>query len=230
MLSKTDSSDQNNVVTNLFNKKEKKVVFVPNGRADDFTDPSYHLPHFYELWGKWDKKYSDFWLSAADTSRKFLRRTVNPVTGLAPDYANFDGTPRDSWGGGKNNFSFDAWRVAMNIAVDYQWFAADDWEVDESNRLQDFFYSQGINDYGNEYTLDGKQIGKDHSTGLVAMNAAVSLASTNAHRKDFVEALWNVPIPKGHYRYYDGMLYMLGILQVSGNFKIYHNEHKQKLK
>jgi len=55
----------------------------------------------------------------------------------------------------------------------------------------------------------------------VAMNAAACTASTNANRKEFVEELWNTPPPSGIYRYYDGLLYMLGMLQVSGNFKIY---------
>ena len=53
------------------------------------------------------------------------------------------------------------------------------------------------------------------------MNAVAAIASTNENRKDFVDALWNTPIPSGKYRYYDGMLYMLGMLQVSGNFRIY---------
>jgi oligosaccharide reducing-end xylanase len=26
----------------------------------------------------------------------------------------------------------------------------------------------------------------------------------------------------GKWRYYDGMLYLLGMLQVSGNFRVYH--------
>jgi len=52
MLNKTESSDDRDIVTNMFNKKEKKVVFVPSGDADDFTDPSYHLPHYYELWAR----------------------------------------------------------------------------------------------------------------------------------------------------------------------------------
>ena len=53
------------------------------------------------------------------------------------------------------------------------------------------------------------------------MNTVACLASTNDNAKDFVEDLWNVEIPTGKYRYYDGMLYMLGMLQVSGNFRIY---------
>lgn len=221
MLTKNESSNNPHDITNMFNKKEKMVVFVPTGTADDFTDPSYHLPHYYELWGKWADSNNKFWYDAAIKSRKFLKKAVNPVTGLAPDYSNFNGTPHISWGGGHNDFRFDAWRVAMNVAVDHEWFAKDKWEITECNRLLNFFSSKGIKNYGNNYTLDGKELSKDHSTGLVAANAVACLASTNDNRKDFVEELWDVPVPSGSYRYYDGMLYMLGMLQTSGNFRIY---------
>lgn len=222
MLSKASASDKDNVITNMFNKKEKQVVFVPVGNADDFTDPSYHLPHFYELWARWADKENQFWCEAAATSRKFLKKAAHPQTGLTPDYARFDGTPIDPpWGGGHKDFRYDAWRVAMNVAVDYVWFAKDDWAVTQSNRLLDFFYAQGIGKYGDLYTLDGKRLGDNHSTGLVAMNAVAALAATNESRKDFVAELWNTPIPRGPGRYYDGLLYMLAMLQVSGNFKIY---------
>jgi oligosaccharide reducing-end xylanase len=66
-----------------------------------------------------------------------------------------------------------------------------------------------------------EKIGDDHCVDLVAMNAVASLASTNANRKDFVEDLWNTPVPTGTYRYYDGLLYMIGLLHVGGNFRIY---------
>ena len=73
-----------------------------------------------------------------------------------------------------------------NIAVDYIWFAKNKFAVEECNRLLNFFYSQGIGEYGNNFTLDGKELSEPHSTGLVAMNAAACLASTYEHRKDFV--------------------------------------------
>jgi len=221
MLGKEESSDRTDVITYMFNKKEKQVVFVPVGNADDFTDPSYHLPHFYELWARWSDKNNQFWHEAASVSREFLKKAVHPETGLAPDYAHFDGTPVSPWGGGNENFQFDAWRVAMNVAVDYLWFAKDEWAVTQSNRLLDFFFSQGIGEYGNRFTLDGKKLSDDHSTGLVSMNAVACLASTNENRKYFVEELWNAEIPTGQYRYYDSILYMLALLQISGNFKIY---------
>ena len=110
----------------------------------------------------------------------------------------------------------------MNISVDYTWFARDQWEVAEINRLLDFFSSEGITTHGNQYTLKGKELGNDHSKGLVAMNAVAALASTNENRGQFVQEFWNTPVPAGPYRYYDGVLYMLAMLQVSGNFRIYH--------
>lgn len=222
MLGKAPYSDRADVVTNMFNPKNKLVVFVPAGHVDDFTDPSYHVPHFYELWARWANKNNRFWQAAAKASRKFLKQAVHPVTGLAPDYATFEGKPLDPpWGGGHRDFRFDAWRVAMNVAIDYLWFAQDDWAVVQSNRLLDFFYHQGIANYGNQFTIDGKKLGDDHSAGLIAMNAVAALAATHDKRKDFIAAFWNTPIPSGTYRYYDGMLYLLALLQVSGNFRIF---------
>jgi endo-1,4-beta-D-glucanase Y len=38
---------------------------------------------------------------------------------------------------------------------------------------------------------------------------------------DFVEAFWNTRLTTGQYRCYDGMLYLLALLETSGNFRIY---------
>jgi oligosaccharide reducing-end xylanase len=223
MLSKAESPDSDDVVTNMFNRYEKQVVFVPIGSAADFTDPSYHLPHFYELWSKWADKHNEFWSAAAAASREFLKKTVHPVTGLVPDYANFDGSPREAHSGSwHSGFRFDAWRVAMNIAMDYVWFAADRWAVDQSNRWLDFFYREGFDSYVNQYSLDGQPLSRQRSDGLIAMNAVACLAATHGKRTEFVRALWEMEIPSGRYRYYDGHLYMLALLNVSGNYRIYY--------
>ena len=39
--------------------------------------------------------------------------------------------------------------------------------------------------------------------------------------RDFVEALWASSPPTGQWRYYDGLLYLMGLLHVSGEFRIY---------
>jgi oligosaccharide reducing-end xylanase len=221
MLHKENEPENDGKIKNMFNKKEKQVVFVPVIEGAGFTDPSYHLPHYYELWARWADRDTQFWCEAASTSRQFLKKATHPVTGLAPDYANFDGSPVNPWGGGNDDFRYDAWRVAMNISLDYAWFEKDDWAVIQCNRLLNFFYTEGIGKYGNLYQLNGKKISNDRSVGLIAMNAVACLVSTNINRKDFIEELWYTPIPSGTGRYYDGLLYLMAMLQVSGNFKIY---------
>jgi oligosaccharide reducing-end xylanase len=114
----------------------------------------------------------------------------------------------------------------MNIAVDYSWFAKNEWAITESNKILDFFYNEGLENYVDQYTLDGIKLSGNNSPGLVAMNAVASLASTNNNRIDFVKALWELPIPDGSLRYYNGMLYMMALLHVSGNFKIYDLDEK----
>lgn len=220
MLNKEGQPWSDGRITNMFNRKEKKVAFVPSSQADWFTDPSYHVPHFYELWARWADKEQQFWCDAADTSRSYFKRAAHPKTGLMPDYSRFDGSPLNR-GGDNHDFRYDAWRVGMNVAVDQLWFARDPWAVSQSNRLLKFFHEQGMGTYGSLYSLDGKKLGSDHSTGLIAMNAAAALVATDPIRTKFVEELWNTPTPTGVYRYYDGLLYMLGMLQVSGNFRIY---------
>ena len=56
--------------------------------------------------------------------------------------------------------------VASNVALDWAWFAVDPWEVEQSNRLLDFFRAQGLDDYVNQYALDGKPLSGERSAGL----------------------------------------------------------------
>ena len=207
----------------LFEPEHKMVRFTPDVDNREHTDPSYHLPAFYELWALWGpERDRSFWAQAAAVSRDFFQRVTNPNTGLTPDYANFDATPWASpWNSRSVNFQADAWRTAMNWSMDWAWWARDIRERQLSDRLQAFFESRGMSDYKSHFTLDGTLVGGAHSTGLVAMNATASLAATNGSAKQFVEALWNSSIPSGRYRYYDGMLYLLGMLHCSGQFRIW---------
>jgi oligosaccharide reducing-end xylanase len=201
-----------------FDAEHKMVRFTPNNLRPDHTDPSYHLPAFYELWARWGPAADrPFWAEAAKVSRDFLEKVANPVTGLVPNYANYDATPVTR----NANFGPDAWRTAANWAVDWSWWAADPRERELSNRIQAFFESKGMETYLGQYTLDGNPAGTGHPTALVAANAVTSLAATHARSAKFVEALWNAQIPSGRYRYYDGMWYLMGLLHCSGEFRIW---------
>ena len=161
-------------------------------------------------------------MQAATNSRDFFPLTANPTTGLAPDYANFDGAPvTNGWNKGAANFRFDAFRTAGNWSVDWSWWEKDPRERELSDKLQAFFKSQGMETYGCQFTLDGKPLDVRHAQGLVAENAEASLAATNPRANQFVEALWRTPAPDGPERYYEGLLYMMALLHCSGEFRIW---------
>ena len=96
-------------------------------------------------------------------------------------------------------------------------------------RIQAFFEGQGIDKYGPVFTLDGKDVGatpglthEDHPAGLAGTNAVAGLAATDkARARKFTEALWNTPVPSGENRYYDGMLYMMSLMHLGGEFRIW---------
>jgi oligosaccharide reducing-end xylanase len=191
------------------------ICFVPDQGGNGGTDPSYHLPAFYELWGRWGPPEDrDFWLQAAQASRDLFYKAANPQTGLIPNQTSFDGT-------GRGGFQEDAWRCAMNWSVDWSWFAKDSREQELSDHIQKFFESKGINTYNDWWTLDGTSRRNRHSPGLVATNGAASIAATDPdRRKEFVQALWDEGVPSSDvFRYYDGLLYMMCLMHCSGDFR-----------
>ncbi|MGX7827913.1 glycosyl hydrolase family 8 [Actinokineospora sp. 24-640] len=213
-------------VTNMFNRTEKMIVFVPYASAATFSDPSYHLPAFYELWARWATGWNgnqaadrQFWKDAAARSRRFFAQATHPTTGLNPDYAEFTGAPNNT--GNHGDFRFDAWRTSVNWAVDHAWWAADANAKTLTDRMQTFFESQGVNAYANQYSLAGSPLSSDRSPGLIASNGAASLSATNSRAWKFVEAMWNLQPPTGQYRYYDGLLTFMAMLHASGNFRIH---------
>lgn len=209
-------------VTAIFDRAQKQVVFAPTREGSKLTDPSYHLPAFSELWSRWAADADDrkFWNDVTRTSREFLRRAAHPPTGLMPEYAHFDGRPHEGFGGDRKDFRFDAWRTLASVGLDHAWFPTDRWAVEQSNRVLGFLSSQGPS-FPNQYTLEGKPLSKDSSVGLTAMAAVAGLAADAKIAQPFVQNLWDAPIPSGQWRYYDGLLYFLGLMQAGGRYQIH---------
>ncbi len=207
-------------VTAIFNRQQMQVVFAPNPSAGRFTDPSYHLPAFYELWALWAENPSDrrIWSGTADVSRAFFHKAAHPTTGLMPEYAGFDGKPHTGFGKDKGDFRYDAWRTLANVGLDYAWWKSDPWQVEQSNRVLRFLASQGPK-LPNQFTLDGKPLSDGGATGLIAMAAVAGHAADADVARPFVQQLWDTPLPSGKWRYYSGMLYFLGLLEAGGRFQ-----------
>jgi oligosaccharide reducing-end xylanase len=240
-MMKKDGTDS---VTNIINMNHKLITFVPDIRGARFTDPSYHIPAFYEVWASWAKDgRAGLWRECAVKSREYLHRVVHPVTGLTPDYSNYDGS---LLGNGRvigDAFRFDSWRVPMNIALDYSWACVDkEWQREYGNKIQDFLYQQGIDRFPDQYNVDGTTV-KDtlqaggykalrHSLGLVASAAAVSITATHGIRKEFINELWNAqhkPYSDGYFdAYYDGLLHLFAFMHLSGCYRVILPEGKDQ--
>lgn len=222
-------------ILNIINTKEKLITFVPDGFGASYTDPSYHLPAFYEIWAKYaEDGRADFYMECAQKSREYLHKACDSITGLNPDYSNYDGSvrmpPRGDWGA---KFRFDSWRVPMNIALDYTWSGADaDWQFDYGYRMQTFFRSQGVSTFVDQYNLDGTPCENiadaggykalRHSLGLVGTVAALSLTQPLRNSRDFIDELWNAkhePYEDGYFdAYYDGLLNLFALMHLSGRY------------
>jgi oligosaccharide reducing-end xylanase len=229
-------------IYNLINIEHKQITFVPEGNGYNWTDPSYHVPAFYEIWAEYAKDgHEQFYRDCADTSRIFLHRACHPATGLNPDYTEFSGNPHPTpWI--SPEFRYDSWRVPMNIAMDYVWYGKDKtWQEDYAARFQNFLRSKGIDSFEDQFKLDGSKpdfvlpAGNyrklRHSLGLVATSASASLISVNNSQEnfDFVHTLWNAklePYEDGYFDpYYDGLLYLFSLIHLSGKYQIVTPKH-----
>jgi oligosaccharide reducing-end xylanase len=207
----------------IIHPEQKMVTFVPQGNSNGFSDPSYHLPAFYELFAQdGAPEDSASWREVAETSRAYLVRSAHATTGLHPDYASFDGVPN---AGGNmqqhDQFRYDAWRVVMNMAVDYAWGSRDERMEKQIEKYHRFFSSR-LTDNNVEaalFVLDGSNPTGGGSTALTATLAAGALASRHVDKARFVGNLWNVSQQQGQYRYYQEGVYLLGLLNTAGRFR-----------
>ncbi len=203
----------------MWDKENKLIKFVP---GVNFTDPSYHLPHFYELFSIWsNEEDGEFWKEAAKASRKFLKKACHPITGLAAEYSYYNGKPYN-----KNNherYYSDAYRVAANLGLDYEWFEASEWECECADKIQNFFCETVKEKNDLVYEIDGTIIEEKalHPVAIIATNAMTSLASKGKYRQECVDLFWNTPLRTGERRYYDNCLYLFAFLALSGNYKIW---------
>ena len=93
--------------------------------------------------------------------------------------------------------------------------------MEQSNRVLAFLLSQGP-ECPSVFKLDGTPLGGGiNSPGLVAMAATAALAADRKFGEPFVTRLWELELPEGHYRYYNGLLMTMALLEVGGRFRVH---------
>jgi len=223
ILRHTMTKDGKHGVWNLYDEATHVITFVPTDDAHLYTDPSYQLPAFTEMWSRWDKERADFWTAASPAARNQLRIASHPVTGLYPDYSTYEGKPfRGPFCGyDSRRFQYDAIRCPMNIGMDYYLFGADrEAQRELMQRMLTFFKKDGF--VHGQFEVDGSDPTGNYTIGMTGANAVGSLTLPDGDLKHlYIDRLWKAHAPQGKWRYYEGMVYMLSMLHVSGNFKIY---------
>ena len=217
----------------MWNRENGQILFVP---GSEFTDPSYHLPHFYDLFALWAyEEDREFWKWAAKQSRKYLAKACHPVTGLNPEYGEFDASPVRRvmpWGHKHDQFYSDAYRTAANIGLDCEWFGIDEGHYGAPLRMMRFLGTD-LEAARGVFEVDGTPVDKTvlHPVGLLATVAQGALTvpcqdladedSDWAVAARWVEWFWNQPLRKGPRRYYDNCLYLFALLALSGRYRIW---------
>jgi oligosaccharide reducing-end xylanase len=100
----------------------------------------------------------------------------------------------------------DAKRCVMNIMMDHNFFNVDSWQTQT--------YAPAFASYMSTHS--------DNTAAQYSCNALLGFGVAASTGKPFVDKLWSAAIPSGTYRYYDGTLYMLALLHVSGTFKLWY--------
>jgi endo-1,4-beta-D-glucanase Y len=157
------------------------------------TDGSYILPAFYQTWACFDTANADFWNSAVTAGRTWFHSAINS-NGVIPDQSGFTN-------GSSGSAGSDTIRCVMNIMMDYNFFKADPWQTAT---------------YAPMYGANQKTAGPN-AQGFC--DATLGFGLPAADGKPFVDRIWSAAIPTS---YWDGTLYMLALLHVSGNFKLYY--------
>jgi oligosaccharide reducing-end xylanase len=181
--------------TKYFNEKYHIIRFVSGSNN---TDGSYILPAFYQAWACFDAANAEYWNEAVKAGREFFHVGADS-NGVIPDQSSFTGQAQGSAGS-------DAKRCVMNIMMDANFFGVDPWQTDT--------YAPAFGKYMTSHS--------DNSAAQFSCNALLGFGLPAASGKPFVDKLWSAKIPTGNYRYYDGTLYMLSLLHVSGTFKLYY--------
>jgi oligosaccharide reducing-end xylanase len=133
--------------------------------------------------------------SARSAGRTFFHNAIDS-NGVIGDQSSFTG--QTTKGAGP-----DTIRCVMNTMMDHNFFDADPWQTDTY-----------ATKYGAYESSHGNGVAQQSCNLLLGFGLPASSG------KAFVDKLWSTAIPQRNY--WDGVLYMLAMLNVSGSFHLYY--------
>lgn len=172
----------------------------------------YLMPAFYEVWAEQDPSRATTWTQMANLSREGLSQAAHSETGLLPEWMDYS-APAVTYRG---DYVSTTSRAFLNEALDHLWHGPTSAIIAHNERLLDFFLVEGLDDYAAEYRIGGTPAVTYNTVGHRSLVALAAGMSNQSKYDVFLEDLLAQQIPTGNFRYYEGMLYMLSLLTLSG--------------
>lgn len=214
MLVAMRGKEQNGVVDgvlNVFSDQGLPRRRPYEGEATDIWTGSL-MPAFFDLW--YVNTGDIFWHRAAEASRAVLQSVVHPKTGLPPLLVDDQGKPTQE----TPEFREGAYGVGFQMALDHTWIAPQPGYTTSANLLVDFFRAQGPG-YPSLWNIDGEALNDISSGALVALNGAAASISKRDAREAMMRAVWDMNVPTGVFRYYDGTSQLLSLMFLGGQLR-----------
>jgi oligosaccharide reducing-end xylanase len=147
------------------------------------------------VWACFDTANAAFWQESATAGRAYMQKVVDSNSGVCPYQASFTATNPQA-------ANADSTRCVVNLMMDWHLFGKDPWQRDT--------YAPKFAAYASSRNNGAPEIG---------CNSTLGFALPSSSGKAFVDKLWSTAVPSRDY--WGGTLYMLGMLHVSGNFRIW---------
>lgn len=211
MLTTMRNKEQNGIVDgvlNLFSDDGLPRRRPYDGDATDIWTGSL-MPAFFDLW--YVRTGDEFWHRAAVASRTVLQSVVHPNTGLSPARVDSAGVATQDM----PEFREGSYGVGFHMALDQTWIAPQVGYTTSVDLLVDFFRAKGPG-YSSLWTIDGEALNDIGSGALIALNGAAASISTLDAREAMMRAVWEMNVPTGLFRYYDGMSQLLSLMFLGG--------------
>lgn len=199
-------------VQNMFDIGARLPRKTSSTNDEPYLFTGYVMPAFYEYWSGWRTEDSEFWLEAAEASRDLLRTASMAGNGLIPLEIQSDGSPAPS----TDYYDETSARTLLNRWFCHAWTGPHPWVYVLNKRLLDFLSEQ--DPLVSSYMLNGARRGDINTVAHLSLTATAAAATDDiATYASFLQALADQPVPEGENRYYDGMLYLISYMAVSGN-------------
>ncbi len=193
------------------------------------TNPSYFAPAYYRIF-KAITGNAD-WQKVIEKNYEILEASADSSTGLVPDWCTGSGShpaqcsqydpPNCVYQ--NDDYSFDAARVPLRVAMDYIWFGNSRAKA-IAEKITGFIEGVGVNNIKEGYYLNGAPLNSNsHAVGTFVSTFGVGAMAADASHQQIVDDLYSKNVSVSGDNYFNMTLRTMGLFLQNGSF-IYPKE------